>query len=269
MTTATTIEGEVVGGAECTALALPNEIVNLPPKRLTITHAKSDAVKAGQEAGHFQAEGVSVDVFYPTELNVAVLQFKGPMHVVKDITKLSPRSYFPGKFVDGSKPVCKSEDGITPVAAHAGEPQLQPMATTCQECAFSKWNNETKTPPPCREKIRLQLAHVESGLRFTLDINAGTKAAYRAIDMYNTTASTVTFQNAITKSSAPNFSYSTAMSLTMGQDGWPVLSFSKIKPLEDWQRFIPLYEDLIKPKEKPVAEPVVEQAVESILDEGI
>lgn len=260
---------DITTNTECTALTIPNEILDLPPKRLIITHPKSDVVKQGFAPAHFMAEGISPDVMYWSEMEVSILLFKGPGYLVKnDITKLGPRSYFPGKFVDGGKPVCKSEDGVHPVPPYAAEPQLQMMATTCQECALSKWDNATKTPPQCREKVRLYLAHVESGMRFVLDIKAGTKAFYRVKEMYQTLTSTVTFENAIAKCNKPSFSYSTLMSLRMGDDGWPMLSFSKIKPLQDWQRFIPLYEDLVKPKAEPV-EDVIENSIEEVLEVGI
>lgn len=261
------LEGEVSGGAESTALALPSQIITLPPKRLQMSYNKSDVVtKEGKQPGHFMAEGVSTDVFYPNEMEVAVLRLMAPASNRYQASGLGPRTYFPGKFVDGSKPVCKSDDGVHPVAAYAAEPQLQPMATTCQDCAFSKWNNETKTPPACREKVRLQIVHVDSGLRFTFDCNLGTKYAYRVLEMYQTLSSTVTFENAVSKSAKPVFSYSTLMSLSMGSDGWPVLSFSRIRPIKDWQRFIPLYEDLIRPKEQPKVDPVEQAIQEEVLE---
>lgn len=56
---------------------------------------------------------------------------------------------WPKPFSRDSEPLCKSNDFIVP------DPKIKdPMATTCAECAYSKWTKGTgkkSTPPKCKE----------------------------------------------------------------------------------------------------------------------
>lgn len=238
---------------ESNALALSPTILTLPPKRISISGPKSDIVtKDGKLPGHFYSSDLSSDVFYPTEIEAVLLQFKGPESMVgKDnLDKFGPRAYFPGKFSWGAKPVCKSNDGVNPLAAYPAETQLQQLAVTCQVCSFGVWTVDEKgknIPPPCRQKIKMIIAHLTSGLRFELDINAGIRSAYRTADMYRTLVSTLTYENSLTGDNKPEFGYSFLMEIKMEGDT-PVLNYSKIRPVINWERFIPLYADLVAPK---------------------
>src|SRR6186713_3071242 len=85
----------------------PKDVILMPTKRLLISYEKSDpVVKEGREVGCFYCD-ISHDIFFTKSLPVSILDFKASRIAGGDLSKLGPRSYFPGKFAHGGHPVCK------------------------------------------------------------------------------------------------------------------------------------------------------------------
>lgn len=100
-----------------------------------------------------QIESVEAGKFY---LNLTAEQFDEVQAVFLKVTK--GRVYF-AEDANERKPLCGSPDRIKP--SHRFE---QPIAPTCGECPYSRWNKQE--PPICNETYNLLGIMVDGGLPF-------------------------------------------------------------------------------------------------------
>lgn len=126
----------------------------IKPVRLSLTQPINASPEDGTIAGRWRDEQSNMQY---TDLNVTVLQMR------------EGRVLFESQEL-GSKPLCKSDNGITPLISD--DLQRQDYGKGCAKCPMSQWKkiNGRNIKPPCQETATALVAQPETG--FTYRINA-------------------------------------------------------------------------------------------------
>ena len=135
----------------------------LKPVRLSLTQPISASPEDGIIAGRWRDEQSNSQF---TDLNIVVLEIR------------SGRVAFESQEL-GSKPLCRSNDGIMPVISD--DMQRQDFGKGCAKCPLSQWKKTAgrNIKPQCQDAISILAAQLETGFTYRINGKGMSVATFR------------------------------------------------------------------------------------------